>query len=81
MSRHGGFGDITWGSGIAKKTIYSKLPKSALESRPPQQLDISIRAEMIELQRLPLVEPRRFADLIDSVLHVTRPSNPYRRRA
>jgi hypothetical protein len=81
MSRNGSFGDITWESGIAKKTIYSKLPKSVLESTPPQLLEISIRAEMIELQRLLLVESRRFPGLIDSVLHVARPSSSYRRRA
>jgi AcrR family transcriptional regulator len=45
--------------------IESKRPESMLEAAALQLLDVSTRAEMIELQRLLLVESRRFPDLID----------------
>jgi AcrR family transcriptional regulator len=54
----------SWIAELQHIIIKSKRPESVLEAAALQLLDVSTRAEMIELQRLLLVESRRFPDLI-----------------
>lgn len=54
----------SWIAELQDIVIESKRPESVLEAAALQLLDVSTRAEMIDLQRLLLVESRRFPDLI-----------------
>jgi AcrR family transcriptional regulator len=55
----------SWIADLRDIVIESKRPESVLEAAALQLLDVCTRAEKIELQRLLLVESRRFPDLID----------------
>ncbi len=54
----------SWIARLQNIVIESNRPESVLEAAALQLLDITTRAETIELQRLLLTESRRFPDLI-----------------
>jgi AcrR family transcriptional regulator len=55
----------SWIDRLQNIVIESDSPESVLEAAALQLLDVSTRAETIELQRLLLAESRRFPDLIE----------------
>ncbi len=55
----------SWIARLQSIVIESDRPESVLEAAALQLLDVSTRAETIELQRLLLAESRRFPDLIE----------------